>query len=185
LTHAPPTGRDPPRATSPDTLTDVNRAARFVCLQKLAYGAKIVGRTFGTDRMANRFNPDRLAAQVHAIHQRMAGVVVERLDWRAFLARYDSPQALVFLDPPYWGNEGDYGPGLFARADFEAMAAALHGLHGRFILTLNDRPEVRELFGPVADLHPVGLTYSLSGAPTQARELVITSLGLAPPGWPG
>lgn len=33
----------------PDTLTDIQRAARFFYLQKTCFGAKPVGRTFGVD----------------------------------------------------------------------------------------------------------------------------------------
>lgn len=62
------------------------------------------------------------------------------------LARYDKPGTLFYLDPPYWGCEGDYGAGLFERADFQRLAEQLGGLKGKFILSLNDRPEVRETF---------------------------------------
>lgn len=34
--------------TPEDTLTDIQRAARFFYLQKLAFGGKVEGRTFGT-----------------------------------------------------------------------------------------------------------------------------------------
>ena len=35
--------------TDPDTLTDLERAARFLYLQALSYGGKVAGRTFGVD----------------------------------------------------------------------------------------------------------------------------------------
>lgn len=34
--------------TPPEVLTDIQRAARFYYLQKLSFGAKVDGRTFGT-----------------------------------------------------------------------------------------------------------------------------------------
>jgi DNA adenine methylase len=34
--------------TDPATLTDIQRAARFYYLQKMAFGAKVAGQTFGT-----------------------------------------------------------------------------------------------------------------------------------------
>ena len=43
--------------------------------------------------------------------------------------------------------EDYYGDGMFEREDFERMAALLSGIKGRFILSLNDRPEVRRIFG--------------------------------------
>jgi site-specific DNA-adenine methylase len=58
--------------------------------------------------------------------------VIECLPWSDFLARYDSPTTLFYLDPPYWGSETDYGAGVFTRADFIRLAvrlAALRPLH--------------------------------------------------------
>ena len=66
---------------------------------------------------------------------------ISRRTWRA-----RSAATLFYIDPPYWGHETDYGKGLFARDDFARMADLLRGLKGRFILSLNDRPEVRETF---------------------------------------
>jgi DNA adenine methylase len=37
--------------------------------------------------------------------------VIECLPWSDFVARYDSPTTLFYLDPPYWGSETDYGAG--------------------------------------------------------------------------
>ena len=44
------------------------------------------------------------------------------------------------------GNEGDYGKELFAREDFEHLARVLCSIKGKFLLSLNDVPEVRETF---------------------------------------
>jgi DNA adenine methylase len=35
--------------TDPSTLTDLERAARFLYLQRTAFGGKVVGRNFGVD----------------------------------------------------------------------------------------------------------------------------------------
>jgi DNA adenine methylase len=36
------------------------------------------------------------------IHDRLAGVVIECLPWPDFVARYDSPTTLFYLDPPLY-----------------------------------------------------------------------------------
>ena len=46
----------------------------------------------------------------------------------------------------YYGNETDYGHNTFQRREFTQMAEVLKGLQGRFILSLNDLPAVRETF---------------------------------------
>lgn len=160
------------KASNPDTLTDLERAGRFLYLQRLAFGGKVAGRNFGVDpRSAAGFNLNRLAPLLEEIHERLAGVVIENLDWSAFIDRYDRPETLFYLDPPYWGSEGDYGKELFGREQFELMAARLRTLSGRFILSINDVPEVRSTFAGF-DFQEAELLYAIGG-PTKARELII------------
>jgi DNA adenine methylase len=156
-------------------LTDIERAARFLYLQRLAYAGKVAGRTFGVDpTQPMAFDLARLEPRLERIHQRLGGVIIEHLDWADFLPRYDRPGTLFYLDPPYWGSEGDYGSGLFARADFERLAQALEGLQGRFLLSINDVPETRTAFA-WADLLPVETRYSIGDAERGAAvpELLI------------
>jgi DNA adenine methylase len=161
-------------AVDPSTLTDLQRAARFLYLQRTAFGGKVDGRNFGVSPgRGGSFDLNRLGPMLQDLHERLAGVVVERLPWAAFLARYDRPDTLFYLDPPYFGCEGDYGPGLFDRSQFALMAEALERLQGRFILSINDTPEIRAVFGRFR-VEPVTLTYRVSGAPTEGRELIVS-----------
>ena len=82
---------------------------------------------------------------LEGLHERLAGVIIERLRWQAFLARYDTADTLFYLDPPSYGCEDDYGPGMFSAEEFEEMAELLARLAGRFILSLNDHPDVRRI----------------------------------------
>ncbi|TAZ95896.1 DNA adenine methylase [Rhizobium ruizarguesonis] len=159
--------------TDPSTLTDLERAARFLYLQRLAFGGKVRGQNFGISMQGGRFNLLKLAPQLEEIHERMAGVVIENLPWRRFIERYDRPSALFYLDPPYWGSEDDYGKAVFSRSEFVEMAEVLRDLKGRFILSINDVSEIRELFS-WCQIQPVELTYSIcNGVGTNARELII------------
>jgi DNA adenine methylase len=158
----------------PETLTDLERAARFLYLQRTAFGGKVDGRNFGVSHhRPGRIDVTKLGPMLDELHERLGGVIIERLPWKAFLERYDTPETLFYLDPPYWGSEGDYGPGMFSTTDFAELAAALKGLQGRFILSLNDRREVRETFSGFriggGDTH-----YGLAGAGAQkAQEVII------------
>lgn len=80
-------------AANPATLTDLERAARFFYLQRASFGGKVAGRSFGVDaRTAGRFNVAKLAPALDELHERLAGVVIERLPWPEFIARYDRPE---------------------------------------------------------------------------------------------
>lgn len=163
------------KASDPSTLTDLERAGRFLYLQRTAFGGKVNGQHFGVDpRSAGGFNLTRLEPLLNDVHERLAGVVIENLDWPAFLERYDRPETLFYLDPPYWGSETDYGRELFGRDQFAALAQQLAGLKGRFILSINDVPEIREMFAGF-QMQEAELLYSVGGGKgTPAQELVIT-----------
>jgi DNA adenine methylase len=155
-------------ATDPDTLTDLERAARFLYLQRLAFGGKVSGRNFGVSvGRAGRFNLTSLEPMLEDLHSRLAGVIIECLDFGDFLSRYDSAQTLFYLDPPYWGCENDYGKAMFERSDFERLSGLLKSLKGRFILSINDVPEIREIFY-WAQIEEVKTTYSIN-ANAEAR----------------
>lgn len=160
--------------TEPTTLTDLERAARFLYLQRTTFGGKVAGRTFGVSPgMASRFDVTRITPMLEALHERLAGVVIECLDWSNFIARYDRPETLFYLDPPYWGSEGDYGKAMFEPADFTRLSAVLKALKGSFLLSINDVPAIRDIFS-WADLTAVETTYSVNnGKPSKAGELII------------
>jgi DNA adenine methylase len=162
-------------AANPDTLTDLERAARFLYLQRLAFGGKVAGRTFGVDvSSSGRFDVTKLGSLLEDIHERLAGVVIECLPWSNFIERYDRPDTLFYLDPPYWGSETDYGSGVFSRTDFSRLALRLSQISGRFMLSVNDVRETREIFARFA-IQTVETQYTVAGGkPTDVTEIVVT-----------
>ena len=73
----------------------------------------------------------KLRPQLADLHERLAGVWIECLDWRSFIERWDRPGTLFYCDPPYWGTEDTYRAP-FPSSDHEALAATLAGIKGRF-----------------------------------------------------
>jgi DNA adenine methylase len=147
--------------TNPDTLTDLERAARFLYLQRTAFGGKVSGRNFGVakERPA-RFNLTTLEPMLEDLHTRLSGVVIECLSWADLIPRYDGAGTLFYLDPPYWGCENDYGKAMFERADFARMAEVLAGISGKFLLSINDVPQIRQIFAAFP-LKPVTTSYTI------------------------
>jgi DNA adenine methylase len=160
----------------PDGLTDIERAARFCFLQYNAYGGKPKGASFGRSPLRrSRWDPARIEAHLREVSRRLAGVVIDRLPYDDFIRRWDRPSTLFYCDPPYWGCEDYYGKGLWGRDDFARLAAALKAVQGRFILSINDRPEIREMFSwAQIDAEPV--TYKVAGT-KRVVELVISGGG--------
>jgi DNA adenine methylase len=161
--------------TDPDTLTDLERAARFLYVQRLTFGGKVMGRTFGVDTGAGaRFDLTKLVPMLEDVHERLSGVVIERMPFHRLLPRYDRPHALFYCDPPYWGCTNDYGRNVFSEADFTVLRDLLASLQGRFILSINDVPQIRDLFAKFR-IEEVGLNYRVGGKVSPARELIISS----------
>jgi DNA adenine methylase len=160
-----------------ERLTDLNRAARFLYLQRLAFGGKVTGRSFGVDRRTpGRFDVGKLEPALADLNERLSGVTIEQLPYADLIRRYDAEETLFYLDPPYWDCENDYGAGTFERADFERLAEQLAGIRGQFVLSINDTPGVREIFGRFV-LEEVETTYTIgtasAGGGKRAGELII------------
>lgn len=143
-----------------DTLTDIQRAVRFFYMQRLAFGGRASGQSFGTSHVSpKRVNLLRLEEDLSAAHLRLHRVVIEQLPWQDCIKRYDAPHTLFLLDPPYWATEGYGNP--FGIEQYDQLAEAMAGLKGRAILTINDHPEMRKRFDrfpgrTVAIRHTIG-----------------------------
>jgi DNA adenine methylase len=160
--------------TRPETLTDIQRAARFFYLQKCGFGGKVEGQTFGTATTApSRLNLLRIEEDLSAVHLRLHQVFIEHLDWVNCIERYDRPHTLFYLDPPYWGTEG-YGVD-FGLEQYDRMAELLRTIKGKAAVSVNDIPEMRQAFkGLVMKRLAIKYTVGASGVGRRERgELLI------------
>jgi len=157
-----------------ETLTDIQRAARFFYLQHMAFGGKVAGQTFGTATTTKPgLNLLRIEESLSAAHLRLAQVFIEHLSWQDVVKRYDRPHTFFFMDPPYWQTTG-YGSD-FPWPEYEQLAATLGALKGKAIVTLNNHPEIRRLFKSF-DTQMVPIRYTVGGGEgNPASELIIRS----------
>ncbi|HGA5503394.1 TPA: DNA adenine methylase [Salmonella enterica subsp. enterica serovar Potsdam] len=159
--------------TPEETLTDIQRAARFYYLQKQAFGGKVADHTFGTSTTSMpRFNLIRIEEELSLAHLRLARTTIEHLDWRQCIQRYDRPHTLFYCDPPYLGTEG-YGVE-FAVEEYAHMATLARSIKGKMVISVNDIPAMREAFDGL-EMQSVGIKYNLqtSARPVERRELII------------
>jgi DNA adenine methylase len=161
----------------PQTLTDIERAARFLYLQATTFGGK-TGGTFGVSKSRSaRFNYIKMQNKIEKAAERLASVTIENLDFEDFITRYDSPQTLFYLDPPYYKCEHYYGKNIFKREDFTRIAKILATIEGNFILSINDTPQIRETF-KTFQIEQVSLKYSVASKPSKNKlfhELIISN----------
>ena len=162
----------------PETLTDLQRAARYFYLQRCGFGGKTFKRTFGVSATsAARLNLSTIEEDLLRVHWRLKRVTVECLDAMDCIRRYDRPTTVFYLDPPYWGTEGYAVP--WPEERYSDLATVLGGIQGRFILSLNDTAAVRKTFSAF-QIKPVATRYSCTngratnhGRAEPAREVLI------------
>ena len=141
------------------TLTDIQRAARFYALQRMAFGGKVSGQSFGYARTAKAgLSSKRFERDVALLTERLNGVFIENTHWLDCIKRYDSGGTLVFCDPPYWNTAG-YGVD-FGFENYENMAEIMRSMKGKMIVTVNDIPEMSECFSEFS-IEQLEITYTL------------------------
>ncbi len=158
----------------PRSLTDIQRAARFFYLQKNAYAGLVRRRKYHYNVVTPpSFNPDRVPAAIEEAHRRLARVQIECLPYEKVLKQFDRPTTLFYLDPPYFGrNLYRYN---FSESDFTALEARLRDVRGKFVLSLNDVPEVRDIFRRF-HFREIELSYTAQQtAGKRYREVLITN----------
>lgn len=157
------------------TLTDIQRAGRFFYMQKMCFGGKATGHTFGTSATSPaKLNLLRIEEDLSVAHLRLARCVIENLPWRECFTRYDRTGTLFFLDPPYWQTEG-YGVE-FGIEQYQAIADLSTRSSGKVIITVNDHPDMRRIFSPLR-IQTADITYTVggSGKSKPSKELIITN----------
>lgn len=160
--------------TRPETLTDIQRAARFYYLQQSAFGGRVAGQTYGTATTTPPgLNLLRLEETLSAAHLRLSSTYIEQLSWQECIKRYDREHTFFYMDPPYWQTEGYGVP--FEYSEYLEMATVIGSLKGKAIISLNDHPAVREAFAGY-HIETTDLKYTVGGGKgTEAKEVLIFS----------
>lgn len=155
-------------------LTDIQKAARYYYLQRHTFGGRVKDRTFGTAPMRRpRINLLRIEEELSEVHLRLATVVIENLPWQEFIRRYDRKETFFYLDPPYYKTP--YYQHNLELEDYRQAADILSEIKAKFILSINDHPEIRSIFKPF-NIKPVSLKYSVSVRKCKTgKELLINN----------
>jgi DNA adenine methylase len=155
-------------------LTDIQRAARYYYLQRHTFAGRVKDRTFGTGPMRRpRINLLRIEEELSDVHLRLSRVTIENLPWHEFVKRYDRDQTFFYLDPPYY--KLPYYRHNLTLEDYKKMAQILASIKAKFILSINDHPEIRAIFDEF-NIKPVTLKYTAAKLKQiSAKELLITN----------
>jgi DNA adenine methylase len=129
-----------------DGFTDIQRAARFFYLITRSFGGR--GDSFGTVRKSSGGackSHKNLMQRAYAIHNRLDKVLIEHRDFEQFIRQYDHEDAFFYCDPPYSFGCG-YAVTSTKDFDHERLRNCLSNIKGRFLLSYDDSPKIRELY---------------------------------------
>ncbi|WP_349239052.1 DNA adenine methylase [Petroclostridium sp. X23] len=120
-------------------MTDIQRAARFFMVLKTSYGSN--QKNFGCVKK----NIHVMCEYLDRIEERLSTVVIENKDFEGLIKVYDKPDALIYLDPPYYGTERYY-QAKFSTDDHIRLNNTLQQVKGKFLLSYNDCEYIREMY---------------------------------------
>lgn len=127
----------------------------------------------------SNYNPEKLPELIARTHERLLHVQLECLPYQDVIRKYDRPTAFFYLDPPYF-NKPYYKFNL-AEADYVELATQLSSIKGKFLLSLNDTPEIRRIFSRFY-ISTVDLVYTARKNPGKKyTELLISNYPLGQP----
>ena len=126
--------------SSKTVIPDIKRAAYFYQLIRESYASGL--DSFG----AQPHSMWRNFPLIHQAAKRLQRVVVENKDFAKLIAQYDRPNTIFYLDPPYYETEDYYEDVGFTEKDHVRLRDALVNIKGKFLLSYNDCPEIRELY---------------------------------------
>lgn len=119
---------------------DYDRAAKFYQLIRYSYGSTL----------------DSFASQPHSMwgdfplidmaSRRLQKVIIENQDFEVLINHYDSPVSFFYCDPPYYATENYYKDVGFKNKDHIRLRETLAGIKGKFLVSYNDCPEIREMW---------------------------------------
>lgn len=133
-------------------LTDIQRAHRFYYLIMAGWGGELKYPRFQTsisdgghgNRLIGAL--ETLSERIKPVHDRLKTVIIENLDWRKCLERYDRPNAIMYIDPPYPDNGANYAHNMRDWKEHQELADRLHKTQCKWILSSYDTLEIRALY---------------------------------------
>ncbi|MDD3149925.1 MAG: DNA adenine methylase [Candidatus Gastranaerophilales bacterium] len=125
--------------------TDIQKAAKFLYLISRSFGG--AGRHFGTGKRPGGAakSQQNIMARILSIHERLDKVIIENLGFEELIAKYDYEDAFFYCDPPYTSGVG-YEVISTKDFDHEGLRDCLKNIKGRFLLSYDDSPKIRELY---------------------------------------
>lgn len=91
-------------------------------------------------------NPYSTIKNIKEYQDMLRRAVIENKDYESIIRKYDGKDTFFFLDPPYENTLVGFNYAEDKGFDFNRLAEVLRGIKGKFLMTLNDSPNIRRIF---------------------------------------
>lgn len=95
------------------------------------------GKIYRSDTQIGKLN------KMYEYKERLKNTKIFLSDYKNIINKFDAPDTFFFLDPPYEKSEGIYKESYI---NYEEMNELLSNIKGKFLLTINSSPEIKNIF---------------------------------------
>ena len=146
---------DPAKYPQPQTLEAVKRQfvkpattvpekiVKRMIVTSSGFGGVAVTKPSGIYKTAGI---SRKVKKIADAREKLKGVEITSEDYAKVIRANDKPSTFFFLDPPYENSTKQMGYAEHADFDFERLVDVLKHIKGKFLMTINDSPRIRDLF---------------------------------------
>jgi site-specific DNA-adenine methylase len=121
--------------------TVFGKAVKDIQLTNLSYlGTKT---TFDTTHLS-KDGTKLLDKDYSLYHEKLKKTTILNKDYLAVISKFDSPSTFFYLDPPYENSSKTIDA--YTDIDLSNLAEVLKKIKGKFLLSINDSPNIRKLF---------------------------------------
>ncbi|HFC9288201.1 TPA: DNA adenine methylase [Clostridium perfringens] len=156
-----------------ENLTEIQRAIRFLYLISQSFASK--GNHYGYKATGRPAPQIFYKGVLTEIKERLRNTFVENLSFEKIIDKYDREGSFFFCDPPYFETAGYSNT--FAEKEHLLLRDKLKNIKGKFLVTINDHPKVREWYKDF-NIKEVKVMYSVSNQASARKEydeLIITN----------
>ena len=171
--------------TNPNALDPMTRAHRFYYLIMAGWGGELDYPRFQTsisdgghgNRLIGAIK--HLQGKILPVYERLKTVIIENLDWRKCVKRYDNLKTVMYLDPPYPDNNCNYSHNMRSIEEHHELAEWMKTAKSKIILTNYNKPEIVTLYEDFNRI-PVdfasGMIYK--NGERRNKELIVTNFDI-------
>lgn len=170
------------KSKSEDELSLLDKAFRLLFLNRTNYSGIISANPIGgvknqedaSYKIDCRWNPDLLIKRIEVISEILQSTKITAEDYSEVIKK-EGNQVLLFLDPPYYHKGESLYDEFMTSKQHESLANLLKDTNHKFLLTIDDCPEVRALYS-WANIKNEQWKYTINSETNKVgKELFITN----------